>query len=165
MRRKLRDLRTPAFFFHTATEKVLNACTSQHQLHSRKSLRPRRNQISPVSRFVRIILNTLDARARFSATLSAATHLFTALLLASPATSRERCAADLKRSNSHGGIGPRALKASPRRVTRLALSRGRLRRRRDCSTGYLGVEGKTVIVHLSSASGGTRAACGILGPV
>ena len=25
-----------------------------------------------------------------------------------------------------------------------------------------GVEGKTVIVHLSSASGGTRAACGIL---
>ena len=28
-----------------------------------------------------------------------------------------------------------------------------------------GVEGKTVIVHLSSASGGTRAACGILGPV
>ena len=25
-----------------------------------------------------------------------------------------------------------------------------------------GVEGKTVIVHLSSASGGTRAACGVL---
>ena len=64
MRRKWRDLRTPLVFFHTGTEKVLNACTSLHQLHSRKSLHPRRHQSIAISRFVQTICTCSNAHAR-----------------------------------------------------------------------------------------------------